>query len=300
MRPSITLPLLSLFLLSLSLGSRAAEVKIPHQGLTLNGQMEVASGRSLKEGVVLILHGTLSHNRTELIEGIQKQLTERGLNTLAINLSLGVDNRHGTYDCATPTRHKHTDALDELGAWVAWLKTQNAGPITLVGHSRGGNQIAWFAAERLSPAIRPAIHKVALLAPQTWPAGYAAKTYQKRYGTDLALVLGKMAGSEANTLHGPMDFLYCPKTHVSAGSFVNYYTEDSRLDTPALLARIRVPVLVIAADVDEVVPGLIERVQPQVDGQRIQLKVLSGADHFFRDLYSEDVVEAIQAFIKTP
>ncbi len=285
---------LSLFLLIFSLGSQAAEVKIPHQGLTLNAQMEVASDRSLKDGVVLILHGTLSHNRTELIKGIQKQLTERGFNTLAINLSLGVNDRHGTYDCATPTHHKHTDALDELGRWVAWLKTQGAGPITLVGHSRGGNQIAWFAAERMSPAI----HKVALLAPQTWPTGYAAKTYQKRYGTDLAPLLGKMASADANAVLDPVDFLYCPKTRVSAGSFVNYYTEDTRFDTPALLAQIRVPVLVIAADVDEVVPGLIERVQPQADGQRIQLKVLSGADHFFRDLYSEDAVEAIQAFIK--
>ncbi len=287
---------LFLFLLFLSLGSQAAEVTLPHHGLTLNGQLQMAKGKSLKEGVVLVLHGTLSHNRTELIEGIQKQLTERGLNTLAINLSLGVDNRHGTYDCATPTRHKHTDALDELSAWMAWLKTQGAGPVTLIGHSRGGNQVAWFAAERMNPAIR----KVVLLAPQTWPAGYGAKMYQKRYGTDLAPLLGQMAKADAKALLGPVDFLYCPKTRVSAGSFVNYYTEDGRLDTPALLARMRVPVLVIAAEGDEVVPGLVERVQPQADGQRIQLKVLAGADHFFRDLYAEDAVEAIQAFLSAP
>lgn len=287
---------LALFLLFLSLGSHAAEVKIPHQGLALNAQLQMAPGKSLKDGVLLILHGTLSHNRTELIEGVQKQLTERGHNTVAINLSLGIDNRHGTYDCATPTRHKHTDALDELGAWITWLKTQGAGPITLIGHSRGGNQVAWFAAERMSPDLR----KVVLLAPQTWPTGYAAKGYQKRYGTDLAPLLSKMAKTDAKTLVGPMDFLYCPKTRVSAGSFVNYYTEDSRLDTPTLLARIRLPVLVIAAEGDEVVPGLVERVQPQADGQRIQLKVLPGADHFFRDLYAEDAVEAIQAFLSTP
>jgi len=287
---------LSLFLVCLSLGSHAAEVTLPHNGLTLNGQLQTASGKSLKDGVLLILHGTLSHNRTELIQGIQKQLTERGFNTLAINLSLGVDNRHGTYDCATPTRHKHTDALDELSAWMAWLKTQGAGPVTLIGHSRGGNQIAWFAAERMNPAIR----KVVLLAPQTWPAGYAAKMYQKRYGTELAPLLSQMAQSEAKALLGQVDFLYCPKTRVSASSFVNYYTEDRRFDTPGLLAAIRVPVLVIAAEGDEIVPGLVERVRPQVDGQRIQLKVLSGADHFFRDLYSEDAVEAIQAFLAAP
>ncbi len=290
------LRILALSLLCLSLGSQAAEVKTNHQGLTLNAQLLTAHGKSLKDGVLLILHGTLSHNRTELIDGMQKQLTERGFNTLAINLSLGVDNRHGTYDCNTPTRHKHTDALDELGTWMAWLKTQGAGPVTLIGHSRGGNQVAWFAAERMSPAI----HKLVLLAPQTWPTGYAAKGYKKRYGTDLAPLLSKMAQADARDLVGPMDFLYCPKTQVSAGSFVNYYTEDNRFDTPALLGRIRAPVLVIAAEGDEVVPGLVERVQPQADGQRIQIKVLSGADHFFRDLYTEDAVEAIQAFLSAP
>lgn len=291
----------ALFLLFLSLGSHAAEVNLPYNGIShnnliLNGQLLMASGKTFKDGILLILHGTLSHNRTELIEGVQKQLTERGFNTLAINLSLGVNNRHGTYDCATPSRHKHTDALDELGAWMAWLKTQGAGPVTLIGHSRGGNQVAWFAAERINPAIR----KVVLLAPQTWSAGYAAKMYQKRYGTDLAQVLNKMTQADANALLGPVDFLYCPKTRVNAGSFVNYYTDDDRFDTPALLPRIHVPVLVIAAEGDEVVPGLVERVKPQVDGQRIQLKVLTGADHFFRDMYTEDTVEAIQAFLNAP
>ncbi len=294
MRPILAL-FLPLLLLFLNLGSHAAEVQTAHQGLTLNAQLQVANGKSLKDGVLLILHGTLSHNRTELIDGVQKQLTERGFNTLAINLSLGINNRHGTYDCTTPTRHKHTDALNELEAWMTWLKTQEAGPVTLIGHSRGSNQVAWFAAERMNPAIR----KVILLAPQTWPTGYAAKGYKQRYGTDLAAILGKMAKIDTNTLVDPVDFLYCPKTRVSAGSFMNYYTEDVRFDTPALLARIRVPVLVIAAEGDEVVPGLIERVQPQADGRRIQLKVLSGADHFFRDLYAEDAVEAIQAFLST-
>jgi pimeloyl-ACP methyl ester carboxylesterase len=279
---------------ALALNAVAAEVKIQHHGLTLNAQQELASGKTLKDGVALILHGTVSHNRTELIEGLQKQLAERGHNSLAINLSLGRNDRHGAYDCALPSRHTHSDAVDEIGAWMAWLKTQGAGPVTLVGHSRGGNQIAWFAAERPSPAI----HKVVLIAPQTWPVGYAATMYQKRYKTDLAPLLARMSKADANALIGSTDFLYCAKTQVSAGSFVNYYTEDRRFDTPSLLGKIKAPVLVIAADVDEVVPGLIEAVQAKADGTRVQLKVLSGADHFFRDLYTEDAVEAIHSFIK--
>lgn len=288
------LRILFICLSALALNAAAVEVKIPHRNLTLNAQQALAPGKALKDGVALILHGTLSHNRTELIEGLQKQLAERGHNSLAINLSLGRNDRHGAYDCALPSRHKHSDALDEIGAWMAWLKTQGAGPVTLIGHSRGGNQIAWFAAERPSPAI----HKVVLIAPQTWPVGYAAAMYQKRYKTDLAPTLARMTKVDAGTLLGTTDFLYCAKTQVSAGSFVNYYTEDRRFDTPTLLDTITTPVLVIAADVDEVVPGLIQTVQPKADGKRIHLTVLNGADHFFRDLYTEDAAEAIHAFIK--
>jgi alpha/beta superfamily hydrolase len=38
-------------------------------------------------------------------------------------------------------------------------------------------------------------------------------------------------------------------------------------------------------------------VVPLADGQRVQLKVVAGADHFFRDLYAEDVADAVQAML---
>lgn len=271
----------------------AEEVRLQHNGLTLNAQLAKAGGKALKDGVILILHGTLAHNRMELIDNVQKQLTERGFNTLAINLSYSVNDRHGMYDCSVPSHHRHTDALDEIGAWITWLKQQGAGPITLLGHSRGGNQIAWYASEHAGSEI----NKVVLIAPQTWTAGSAAPAYQKRYGADLNALLGKLAKAEQSAVVGPIDILYCPKTRASAASLLSYYREESRFDTPSLLATIKMPVLVVAAETDEVVPGLIERTQPQADGKKIQLKVISGADHFFRDLYADDAVEIISAFL---
>ena len=35
------------------------------------------------------------------------------------------------------------------------------------------------------------------------------------------------------------------------------------------------------------------------DGKRVQMKVIDGADHFFRDLNADDAVEAIDAFLNT-
>jgi hypothetical protein len=102
----------------------AEEVKIPHDGLTLNADLTRASGKTLADGVVLIVHGTLAHNRMETIRNLSDVLVDRGLSTLAINLSLGLDDRHGMYDCKFAHRHRYLDSGREIGAWLNWLKTR--------------------------------------------------------------------------------------------------------------------------------------------------------------------------------
>ena len=81
--------------------------------------------------VLLMTHGTLAHNKMEIMATLQTLFAERGLSSLAISLSLGLDDRTGMYDCATPHRHRHADALGEIGAWLRWLKEQGAEPVSL-------------------------------------------------------------------------------------------------------------------------------------------------------------------------
>ena len=123
----------------------ADEVKLQHDGMTLNASL-VTSADSWPAGpVVLMTHGTLAHRGMEIMAGLQDMLSERGISSLAINLSLGLDDRSAAmYDCATPHSHRHTDAVAEIGAWLEWLKGQGVKKIALLGHSRGGNQTARF------------------------------------------------------------------------------------------------------------------------------------------------------------
>lgn len=79
--------------------------------------------------------------------------------------------------------------------------------------------------------------------------------------------------------------------------FLNY-EPSPRLDTPALLSRIAKPVLVLVAGGDEIVVDLDKKVAPRVDGKRVQMKMVENADHFFRDLYADEAVEAIDLFLK--
>jgi len=287
-----------MFVLALSSASvYAEEVTTKLNDLTLRGNLELAAGKSMKDGVVLITHGTLAHNSMELIKSLQSGLQAKGYNSLAINLSLGLDKRASSmYDCPTPHVHKHTDAVSEIAAWTKWLKDKGATRIALMGHSRGGNQTAWALAEKDDAAITSAI----LIAPQTWEAGYHLKDYKAKYKADLAPLLAKaeklVAEGKGDTLID-MDFIYCEKTRAAAKSVVSYYKEDPRMDTPTLLAQTKKPVLVIIGSADTTVKGLPEKMAKAADGKRIKAHTVEGADHFFMDLYTDEVVEETAKFL---
>jgi pimeloyl-ACP methyl ester carboxylesterase len=272
-------------------------VKIPHGGLTLNANLEATGPDWQKGPVVLMTHGRLAHAGMEIMQGLQTALKDRGVSSLAITLSLGLDNRQGMYPCATPHTHRHTDAVDEIGAWLGWLQSQGVTKPALLGHSSGGNQVARFASDRPNSTLSALV----LLGPQAWSAEAAAQDYEKRYGKPLAGPLERaeklVADGKGGALLERVDFLYCADAPVSAAAFVSYYAPDERTDTPRLIPQTQVPVLVIAGSKDEVMQGLVEKVKPLADGRRVQLKVIDGADHFFRDLYTEDVADAIQVML---
>ncbi len=277
---------------------QASEVTLPHKGLTLNANLEMAAGKKLADGVILITHGTLAHRGMETIAYLQNLLKEKGYNTLAINLSLGLNNRHEMYDCKVTHRHRHADAADEIGVWADWLKKQGAKRVALMGHSRGGAQTALYAAEHDNPLVKA----VVLYAPATHDPAKDAAAYQERYKKPLAPLLAKAQSlvkqGKGGTVLEHTDLLYCPDTSVTAESFVSYYEPDPRQDTPTLIPKIKKPVLVVVAGNDEVVVGLGEKMAPLADGKRVQMKVIDSADHFFRDLYADDAVEAIVTFLK--
>lgn len=276
----------------------AKNIQQSHKGITLNANLELAAGKSLKDGVILITHGTLAHNQMEIVRTLQKLFKERGYNTLAINLGLGINNRAGMHECATLHTHKHTDAIDEIGLWLGWLKHNGASKVFLLGHSRGGNQTAWFAAEHDDPAIRG----VMLVAPMTWSADAAAAAYKSRYGVALNTVLTKaealVRSNKGDEWLSKTGFIYCRDAKVTAASFVSYYKPDPRLDTPSLLKKINKPVVVFAGTEDTVVKGLDKIVAPIADGKRIKLVVVEGAGHMFLEFFSEDIADSAVSFMK--
>jgi pimeloyl-ACP methyl ester carboxylesterase len=276
-------------------GAAAEDVTLEHDGLTLNGNLEIVDGWG--SSMVLLVHGMLAHKDMEIIATLQELLAERGLGSLTINLGLGLDDRHGMYDCTAPHTHLMTDAVDETGAWLDWLAGRGVSAVVLTGHSNGGRQVAWFAAERGHDLIE----RVVLVAPGLSSAESRAAGYDNRYGAALAPLLAEakalVAAGHGDTMMAHTDFLYCPDTTVSAASFVSYYGDDPRLDTRHHLPAITKPVLVVAGSDDQVVQGLPEAMAPFAASGAIDYVEIEDADHFFLDFFAEDLADAMTAFM---
>lgn len=287
---------IAIFLMLSSLAVWAEPVQITHNGVRLNANWERASGSQVKPRLYLLLHGTLAHNKMEIIHELQQRLRQAGQDSLAINLSLGIDNRASEmYPCAIPHRHQHQDAITEIGAWLAWAKQQGVQQMTLVGHSRGGNQAVWAAAT----LPQSGVDKLVLLAPMTWTAAAEQDDYQKRYGKSLDTVRqqanAQQSRAGAESLMQPVDFIYCPQTVAQTRSVLEYYAPDVRKDTLHWLKTLQLPTLVLVATEDTTVADLPARLT-EISNTQVQVRKIEGADHFFRDLYLDEAAEAILAF----
>lgn len=285
-----------LFGVQLAVGlAQATEVRQSYKGLTLNANMELAAGKTARDGMIVITHAGLANRNMELYVALQKLLKEKGYSTLAINLSLGLNNRHGMYDCNVTHRHRYADASNEIGDWLAWLSSHGTQRVVLLGHSRGGAETALYAAQRDNPVVQAVI----LLAPDTRETNDAA-AYEARYNKPLAPTLAMaqklLNQGKGQTVLPHTDFLYCPDTTVSAETFVSYYGADPRLDSAYLIPKIKKPTLVLIAGSDEVVKN-DQKFASLADGKHIQVRVIDGADHFFRDLNADDAADAMSAFL---
>ncbi len=284
-------------LLSVSGLASSEDVKQTYQGKTLNANLVYADGKSYGDNVVLLLHGTLTHNGRSTYADLQNNLAKEGITSLSMNLSLGLSDRRGEYDCATPHTHKHTDAIAEVGVWMDWLKQQGVKKVTVMGHSRGGNQIAWYVSEKDSDSI----NKVVLLAPATGEQ-QSGKEYQEKYGKPLNSVLktakDMVKAGKGKEMMKDTDFIYCEKAQVTAEAFVDYYDVKPKFDTPTVLKSIKKPTLVIVGSEDTVVPELPKRLEAIKGQKNVTITTIDGGDHFFVDLANEDVAAAVAKFIK--
>ncbi len=276
---------LLLLLCMIWLPVHAEEVELEHGGLTLLADYVVAEDAA--DTLALITHGTLAHKDMELVEALQEALAERGVSSLAHTLSLGVDARRGMADCTAPHIHEDDDADGEIGAWIGWLQDKGRDRPILIGHSRGGKQVARTAAGRDD------LGGVVLMAPATVAS---AKRGRERYDA-LAAVLAKARDLPSDTMMDVPRLLYCTDTTASAGAVLSYHGGEMQ-GAESFATEIEAPVLVVVASKDRVVPGVAAAFMP-LRGDGLEIALVDDADHMFLDFYVEDAADLIADFAES-
>jgi pimeloyl-ACP methyl ester carboxylesterase len=277
---------------------RAEEVSIEYEGLGISADLSIAPGKSIRgDGVVLLVHDTLAHDRVEPLASLQEALRDLGVNSLAITLGLGLDNRHGMYDCNVEQDHRHEDAVDEIATWVSYLKEKGAASITLFGHGRGANQVALYSINRLDRAVKRLVLAAPLMqTPEKAEAEYQAK-FHRPLKDELAKAEEYVANEQGNQLIDVPGFLSCPKARVTAGAFADYYGANPKFQTLNLLPSLKVPALLVIGDQDPALPE-IEEGRAQFSSIRgISLQIIPGADHDFRDQAADELAKKIKDYL---
>ena len=296
-KPDLFKQILCFILLSTSNLIQAQEVTQQFNGLTLNANLEMAEGKGFDDGMVLILHGLTAHNKMEVIQTAQQVLLDNNRSSLAINLSLSIDNRHGFHDCSLPQRHIQDNAVYELNAWVAWLRERGTQQVTMIGHSRGANQMMVYAVENLDPGVT---HLV-MMAPGLGNNN-VQQIFQERYGylvdEPLAMAYKQISTGKGDDLMKGIDTLACPKADVTANSFVSYYSKNNKFrEYGKYLSKASIPTLIITGTEDDRQPDIVKLMKPYTGTENIRVSVIEGAGHFFRDLNMDEAMETAIEFI---
>ena len=263
----------------------ATPVQIDYQGVLLNANLQ--EPHQAAEGpLFLLVHGTWAHGGMEIMAQLQNGLADAGYRSLAITLSLGVNDRQGFMSCDAVIKANHADAAAEINQWVEFSRTLND-HIVLIGHSRGGNQVMLY--QRQYSAL--GVDGLVLIAPMTWRADESAVAYEAAFGQSLGPVVAQAEASSSAVIKAGI--LNCPQAEVLASSFLSYYGAEPNRNTPALLSSVKRPVLVFEGTEDPLAAGFIAQVTLFESNPNVTVQWVDGADHFFRDLFIDDIIDGI-------
>ncbi len=248
---------------------------------------EIIESKDKQKPFFLILHGTLAWHGMELPNTIQQLLADEDYGSLAFTLSLGETNRSGFFDCTHPIISGHEDAQVEIEFWLNQLTKMGYQNIMLIGHSRGGAQMASFALEN-AEKIKGAF----LIAPLIWDKKQVHSSYQPVSKLDLIQQLERLK-MQPNKILSNQNILHCKKATVSGKAFLSYYDELPEKNTPGLLKSITVPTKIYLGDSDPLTKGFVAQKALFSHNKMIKHIMIEDADHFFRDFAAEEVVSDI-------
>ncbi len=248
------------------------------------------------KSIFLILHGTRGYKDMEIITSLSNRLYEEGFDTLSINLSYGINNRESTFlSCDIKHQHNEHESINEIITWYNYLLDKGYQEINFIGHSRGAFNIVQ------SLALLGNHKKITsyLLAPVIDTYEGTKAFYENELKIPYETIINSNEKFFISDKYSLINFLYCENVVVSSDTFRSYLDLSKKenhypftfgiLD---LIENIDSRITIISGTDDEILQDSYKKFYT-FDKPNIQFFTVEGGDHFFRDLYLDEVIDII-------
>ncbi len=232
--------------------------------------------------VVLLLHGFLQTRAFPTVATLARNLHDAGYSVLSPTLSLGIPNRRTSLACEAVHAHDLNEDVEEIGRWVAWLKSNGHHSIVLLGHSFGSMQLLAYLAGRPDAAVKAYI---------------GTSLVEAQVGTTPRAAL--IAQLESQVRHGHRALItqslsFCTNYLSTPQALLSYV----RWDQPRTLAALKhspVSAQLIMGDADQLLGRNWIR---SLKDARVPMVIVQGANHFMDGEHEFDLLEHTLRFLE--
>jgi pimeloyl-ACP methyl ester carboxylesterase len=272
--------LIGIYLLSAPVWADIVELTLPGNLVAL---AEYRTGETEKPAVIL-LHGFMQTHEFPLIHRLTDNLNSAGYTVLAPTLTLGISHRKQSLACEAIHTHTQEDAINELDAWVKWLRARKVHSVVLLGHSFGSMQALAYMVERRDPAIKKLIGVSIIEGRMKMPGPENDKLMSE--------IRAMAAAGGHQTLTRP--FSFCQKFRATPQSLLSYLRWNPE-KIAREIDRSRLPItFIMGGQDDRLGPGWIDKLAKT----RAKVQIIKGANHFMDGEYEFDLNDLVIAELK--
>ncbi len=263
-----------------------------HNGLVLNANLK---SNSQSDTIFILVHGTRGYKDMEIIKSLSQKIYDYGYSSLSINLSYDIDNRASEFlSCDRVHTHNEHTSIDEIVSWYRYLENQDYKNIYFIGHSRGA-----FNVIQAMAIINNNNIKAYLLAPVIDTYLGTKNYYDQEHNLPYETLINNKDEFIISDRYPSINFLFCENARVSSSTFRSYLDLSKNqtlypftFSIVDLLKDTNSMVTIFSGTDDEILLDSYKKLN-QINQSNISHILIDEADHFFRDIYLDDVIDII-------
>jgi alpha-beta hydrolase superfamily lysophospholipase len=262
-------------LLAVASGAEEIELSLP------DAHIGIASFRDgdADRPPILILHGFLQTKDFPTVFRLAEGLAGEGYSVLSPTFALGIDRRDRSLACEAIHTHDMQSDVEEIRAWVSWLRERTGKDPLLIGHSTASVQLLAYLTRYPADGVRAAI-LISLV-----PFGPGPTAQETPREADAA----RRAVDAGRTGPGNYALTYCRRYVTDARSYLSYY-RWTRVATAEAIDRTKTPIFLIIGGDDKRIDAswltMLERT-------KAGLIFIDEANHFFDHQHEFELLDSV-------